>query len=94
MRTITQTQKITLKVTENDLIEKEWIPYQNVSLLLKKEEESNTMLYKSLRVKLYNSLTGEKYNIKTFAGIKCLSIKNPMKDKVTASHEIAFKLEK
>ena len=79
MRTIASTENITIKVTKNDLIDDKWIPYLCLSSKIKEIEETKDMLYKRLRVRLYNSYSSNKYNIETKAGIKCIDTKNPMK---------------
>lgn len=79
MRTITNIEKITIKVTNDDLIEGEWIPYTVLSEKVKEIEMLQNMTYKSLRVKLYNSCSLGKYNTATRAGVKCINVKDTMK---------------
>lgn len=88
MKTIQSTQNITVKVSEDDLIEKRWIPFTILSKKLADIEKENNMGYKSLRIDLYNSSAGKKYNQKIIAGIKCIDTKEPMTGK--ASLELTF----
>ena len=89
MRTIASTENITIKVTKNDLIDDKWIPYLCLSSKIKEIEETKDMLYKRLRVRLYNSYSSNKYNVETKAGIKCIDTKNPMKSN-SASLVLSF----
>lgn len=79
MRTVANTETIKIKITKNDLIEDKWIPYLCLSSKIKELENEKDMVYKRLRVRLYNSFSSNKYNIDTKAGIKCIDTKNPMK---------------
>ena len=90
MRTIAQTENVTLKVQTKEILSEEWIPFQLVSLKLKEIEKQQSKEYKSLRVKFYNSSACGKYNESTFAGLKCINVKNPMKDGVSASLCLTF----
>ena len=55
MKTIQNVDKITIKVSDNELIGGKWLNYQLLSKKLSEIEKSNNMGYKSLRNKLYNS---------------------------------------
>lgn len=90
MRTITNTEKITLKVTEDELIEGKWLNYSLLSKKLQEIEEKENMKYKSLRSKLYNSINCNKYNLRIVAGLQCIDVDNPMKSSLTASLELYF----
>jgi hypothetical protein len=91
MRTIANTEKITLKVTEDELIGGKWLNYTLLSKKLQEIEVKENMKYKSLRNKLYNSINCNKYNMGLVAGLPCIDIDNPMKSRATASLELAFK---
>jgi hypothetical protein len=96
MRTIANTEKVTLKVTDNELIEGKWLNYELLSRKLGEQEKERGMGYKSLRNKLYNSINCNKYNMRTIAGLQCIDVDEPMQDSVTgakvrASLELEFK---
>lgn len=88
MKTIQSVDKITIKVSDNELIGGKWLNYQLLSKKLGEIEKSNNMGYKSLRNKLYNSSACSKYNTTEIAGLKCIDVDNPMK--ATASLELVF----
>lgn len=88
MRTIANTEKVTLKVTEDELIGGKWLNYTLLSKKLQEIEVKENMKYKSLRNKLYNSINCNKYNMGEIAGLVCIDVKNPMKNK--ASLELVF----
>lgn len=88
MKTIQNVDKITIKVSDNELIDGKWLNYQLLSKKLGEIEKSNNMGYKSLRNKLYNSSACSKYNTTEIAGLKCIDVDNPMK--ATASLELVF----
>ena len=85
MKTIQNVDKITIKVSDNELIGGN---YQLLSKKLGEIEKNNNMGYKSLRNKLYNSSACSKYNTAEIAGLKCIDIDNPMK--ATASLVLVF----
>ena len=89
MKTIQNTDKVTIKVSKNELIEGKWLNYQLLSKKLSEVEKTENMGYKSLRTKLYNSTACDKYNLKEIAGLKCIDIDSPMK--AVASLELTFK---
>lgn len=88
MKTVQTIDKVTLQVTDNELIEGKWINYQLLSKKLGDVEKSKGMAYKALRNKLYNSINCNKYNMKEIAGLKCFDIENPIKG--TASLVLSF----
>ena len=88
MKTIQNVDKITIKVSDNELIGGKWLNYQLLSKKLGEIEKSNNMGYKSLRNKLYNSSACSKYNTTEMAGLKCIDVDNPMK--ATASLVLDF----
>lgn len=90
MRTVVSTEEVEIKVTKNDLIEGRWIPYFCLSNKIKDIENEKDLLYKKLRVRLYNSCSGNKYNMETKAGMKCIDIEKPMKVE-NASLILSFK---
>lgn len=92
MRVIADTKFVEVGI-EKDLIftdnGKRYVCVQIVSDLLKKKEEADNLEHKSLRIRLYNSLHCEKYNVLDAFGMKWIDIDNPMKSK--ASLELNFK---
>ena len=93
MRTIANTEKITIKVKDSELIGGKWLNYSLLSRKLQEIEVKDNLKYKSLRNKLYNSINCNKYNMGLVAGLQCIDIDNPMKSKATASLELAFERE-
>lgn len=89
MKTVQNIEKVTLKVTNADLIDGKWIHYQLLSNRIAEIEKQKNLGYKSLRTRLYNSCAGGKYNIETKAGLKCIDIEKPMKSN-TASLVLEF----
>lgn len=90
MRTVTDTIEISIKVNDDDLLEKKWIPHTVLSKMisdLEKTKQANTV---SLKTRFYNSLAGGKYNTKTLAHIKCLDTVNTMVENKVASLNIKF----
>ena len=79
MKTITSTENIEIKVAEDELINKEWLSFALLSKKLADKEQENQSAYKTLRVRLYNSDKGNKLNIATIAGVKCINVDSPMK---------------
>lgn len=88
MKTVQDISKITVKVTDSDLIEGKWLNYQVLSKKLAEIEKNENMGYKSLRNRLYNSISCKKYNMEDKAGMKCINVDSPMK--ATASLELTF----
>lgn len=88
MKTVQNIDKITVKVSGNELIEGKWLNYQLLSKKLGDIEKSKNMGYKSLRNKLYNSSACSKYNIAEVAVLKCIDVDNPMR--ATASLVLTF----
>lgn len=90
MRTIANTEKITVKVKDSELIGGKWLNYSLLSRKLQEIEVKDNLKYKSLRNKLYNSINCGKYNMDFVAGLRCIDVDNPMKS-ATASLELAFR---
>ena len=90
MKVVKDTVLVELTVKKEELLLGKYIYYENVSAKLKALEESNNAQYKSLRNKFYNSAYGNKYNIETVCGLRCLNVEDPMKAK--ASLELSFKV--
>lgn len=88
MRTVSSIEKAEIKVSKDELINGKWVSLNLVSQKLADLEKSNNMGYKSLRYKFYNSTNGNKYNVETVCGVKCMDAENPMK--ATASLEITI----
>ena len=89
MKTIQSTENIELIVTENEILNNNWIPFSLVSKKLSDLEKTDKMGYKSLRNRLYNSCSCNKYNIDIIAGVKCINVDSPMKGE--ASLVLSFK---
>lgn len=79
MRTITKSDTVTVKVHKNELLENEWIILQLLTKKLRTIEEKESMAYKQLCNKFYNSRNCGKYNTRSIAGLTCVNIKTPMK---------------
>jgi hypothetical protein len=91
MKTITSTDTVTIKVSKSDLLEGKWLHFQLLSKKLGEIENQKKLPYKTLRNKFYNSRACNKYNMQDIAGLPCIDVKNPMKDK--ASLELVFEEE-
>ena len=89
MKVIKDTMKLEIEVKKEDLISGQYIPVSVVSDRLRVMEEEKEMPNKSLRYRFYNTVNSNRYNTKTFAGIKCIDIKEPMIK--LASLELTFK---
>lgn len=90
MKTVQSTESIKLKIKPDELINKEWLSFQLLSKKLADIEKSKNMQYKNLRNKMYNSQSCNKYNTAIIAGLKCISVKDPMRG--TASLELSFEV--
>ena len=90
MKTITNTDTVTIKVMDNELIADKWLNYQLLSKKIGEVEKEKNLGYKSLRNKLYNSTACGKYNTAEMAGLKCIDIDNPMK----SSASLVLKFER
>lgn len=88
MKTITHTEKVTIKVSKEELLEGKWLAYTLLSAKIAEIEKKENLGYKSYRTKLYNSYAGNKYNVEIKAGIKCINVDEPMKS--TASLALEF----
>ena len=88
MKTITSTDKVTIKVERGELLEGKWLHFQLLSKKLGEIEKQKKLPYKKLRNKFYNSRACNKYNMSEIAGLVCIDVKNPMKDR--ASLELIF----
>lgn len=88
MKTITSTDKITIKFNKNELLEGKWIHFQLLSRKLGDIEKQKKLPYKRLRNKFYNSRACNKYNMQDIAGLPCIDVTNPMKGR--ASLELIF----
>lgn len=90
MKTVQSIDKVTVKVSKEELINGKWLAFQLLSKKLAKIEEDERMEYKRLRNKMYNSQACSKYNSETVAGMKCIDTENPMKG--TASLTLTFEV--
>lgn len=91
MKTIKNKELIIVKVTKDELLSDKWIPFRILSKKVSEIEMKQNIYGNLLRNKLYNSVSGGKYNTKMFAGIKCINIENPMA-KEEASLMLKFEL--
>lgn len=83
MRVVTNTVDVIVKISDEDLLEKRWIPYNVLSKKIAELEK--TVGGQSYKVRFYNSLAGGKYNTKTIAHIKCVdTVKTMVENKVSA----------
>lgn len=90
MKTVQNIEKVTVKVSKDELIDNKWLHYQLLSKKLGDMEKTGDLGYKSLRNRLYNSAACGKYNMEMKAGLKCIDIENPMK----AIASLALKFER
>lgn len=79
MKTIKNTEEITLKISKDELIDEKWLPLQTLSVKLSEIEKNSNLRYKSLRNRMYNSTACDKYNVESKAGLKCINVEEPMK---------------
>lgn len=91
MKTVQNKEHITLKVDRKELLQNKWLAVVVLSKKLASLEEAQSMVYKKLRNKMYNSLYCNKYNVRTIAGLKCVDVKRPMK--ADASLMLSFEVE-
>lgn len=91
MRTIANTECITIAVSDEELINKKWLNLNLLSKKLRDVEREKGLSYKKLCNKLYNSVSCDKYNITVIAGLKCMDVTSPMKGNARASIEFDFK---
>lgn len=91
MKTVQNIEKVTVKVSKNELLEGKYIHCKLLSEKLGKIEEKNDLRYKSLRSRFYNSCACNKYNMTEKAGLKLIDVENPML--ATASLELTFEVE-
>lgn len=91
MRTITNIEKIELKLSAEETLNCEWVSVSLVSDKLNTIENCDRLGYKALRGKFYNSLNSDKYNTKVISGVKWINIKDPMK--APASLQLKFELK-
>lgn len=90
MRKITETRKVLIKISKDDVINGEWIASTLVSDKLKDMEVESNEPYKSLRNKFYNTDASGRFNTTVIGGVKCINIKKPM-NVVPATLEIEFR---
>lgn len=90
MRTIKDTVKVELKVQDFELIDNKYLPFTSLSQKLADREEADSLPYKALRSRMYNSYHCNKLNIVARYGVKCIDIEKPML-KEHASIVLAFK---
>lgn len=90
MKTVQNTETVTIKVRKSDLIEGKWLNWQLLSRKLAEMEQERNLGYKSLRSRLYNSTSCGKYNTSPKAGLRCIDVEKPMQGK--ASLEFIFEI--
>ena len=91
MRTVTDVSDVTIRITNKDVLYEEWIPFELLSLKLSEQEKIDNVPNNDYRTRLYNSTRLDKFVMKTFAGVKCVNIVEPMKAK--ASINLKFQLD-
>jgi hypothetical protein len=91
MRTIANTEHITIAVSNDELINEKWLNLNLLSKKLRDVEREKGLSYKKLCNKLYNSVSCDKYNMTVIAGLKCIDVTNPMRANTKASIEFDFK---
>ena len=91
MKTIKNKELIVIKVIKSELLSDKWIPFKTLSKKVAEIEMKQNISGNLLRNKLYNSVSGGKYNVKMLAGIRCIDIENPMA-KEEASLVLKFEL--
>lgn len=79
MKTIQSVNTVTVRVAENEVINGKWLSFSLLSKKIGEIEKKSTGGYKNYRSMLHNSCAGNKYNVETVAGIKCINIDEPMK---------------
>ena len=79
MRTIQNVNTVEIKIVPSELMEGKWLNLQLLSKKISDIEKEQNLGYKSLRTKLYNGWTCNKYNTQILAGLKCIDVDNPMK---------------
>ena len=84
MRTIKNTENITVKVSKDEIINEKWLAFQILSKKLAEIEKERSTEYKHLRNKMYNSQSCSKYNTGIAAGLNCIDITNPMKQPIAS----------
>ena len=84
MKTIKNTENITIKVSKDEIINEKWLAFQILSKKLADIEKERSTEYKYLRSKMYNSQSCSKYNTGIVAGINCIDITNPMKQPIAS----------
>lgn len=94
MKTIKETVKVELNVPKSLLFDNRYVYTEKVSALLGELENKEAMTYKALRIKFYNSMRGEKYNVKVICGMRFIDAVEPMVAGKKASLELSFKITK
>lgn len=79
MKTIKDTVTLTVEITKEDLLNDKWISVYALSKKLAKLEYQNKAMNKDYRTRLYNSITGGKYNVKVIAGVRFIDTTNLLK---------------
>lgn len=90
MKTVMNTENVKVTVRKTELLEGKYLPFITLSNKIGEIEKNNSLGYKQLRNRMYNSKAGNKYNLKEIAGFKCIDIENPMKG--TASLCLEFEV--
>lgn len=90
MKTVQSVESVTVTVTKDELLNDKWLSFQLFSKKLREIEKQNSMCYKYLRNRFYNSRACGKYNMETIAGVLYIDTENPMKT-LTSSLVVKFK---
>lgn len=91
MRTVKNVEKVALSVSRQNLVNEKYVFVDTVSELLKEQEISKGLKYKSLREKFYNCIRLGKYSITVIYGKQCIDVTNPMMAR--ASLALSFKVK-
>lgn len=78
MKKIKDTVSVTLAYEKKELLDGEWLPYVRVSQKLRTLEKEQSLAYRALTTRLYNSYVGNRYNAKELYGFNCISVKDTM----------------
>lgn len=78
MKKIKDSVSVTLAYDKSELLDGEWLPYVKVSSKLRVLEQSQTLAYRTLTNRLYNSYKGNRYKTKLVCGFNCISVRETM----------------
>lgn len=90
MKVVQNIETVEIIVNKDELLNDKWLSFQLLSKKLGEIEKQNSMCYKYLRNRFYNSRACGKYNMETIAGVLYIDTENPMKT-LTSSLVVKFK---